>query len=62
MDDNGSDGFTTQYRPIDRAKTVEMLGSYDFSADRVNAALDRIEKARAANKAKKQQSALDAWG
>ena len=61
LSDDGSDEYTTQYRPIDRDGTVEMLASYDFAADRVNAVLDRIEKARTANKAVKQQRALDSW-
>ena len=38
-----------------------MLTSYDFSADRVNSALDRIESARKEEERKRKQKALDAW-
>lgn len=59
--DDGSDEYTTQPQPLQRAKAVDMLVSYDFSADRVNVALDRIEKARQANETKQRQKSLDSW-
>ena len=33
----------------------------DFSENRVTSALDRIDASRKANKARRQQSSLDAW-
>ncbi len=38
-----------------------MLTSYDFSEQRVNAALDRIEKARKEQRKKNNQMSLDQW-
>lgn len=38
-----------------------MLTSYDFSADRVNSAIDRMEEARREEDRKRKQRVLDAW-
>ena len=43
----GADGYDTQYTEPDRQGVIDMLAGYDFSEDRVAAALDRIDKARA---------------
>lgn len=61
LGDNGSTDYTTSYGPIDRDAVVDMLTSYDFDPNRVNSALDRIEKARKENKAKRNQRSLDSW-
>ena len=58
---SGTDDYETKYRPIDRQAVVDMLTDYDFDANRVNSALDRIEKARKETEAKKRQRSLDAW-
>ncbi len=58
---SGTDDYQTNYRPIDRQAVVDMLTDYDFDANRVNSALDRIEKARKETEAKKRQRSLDAW-
>ena len=57
----GTEDYETKYRPIDRQAVVDMLTDYDFDANRVNSALDRIEKARKEADAKKRQRSLDAW-
>ncbi len=46
LDYEGSDDYSVEHGPLDRQAVVDMLTSYDFSADRVNSALDRIESAR----------------
>ena len=61
LDDTGSDDYSVKYRPADRQHVVDMLVSYDFSEDRVNSALDRIDKARAESEKKRKQSSLDSW-
>ncbi len=61
LDDGGEDGYDLRPAPIDRDHAVEMLVSYDFSRDRVNATLDRIEKARAEQKVARSQKSLDSW-
>ena len=57
----GADGYDTQYTEPDRQGVIDMLAGYDFSEDRVAAALDRIDKARAEQKKKRQQRSLDAF-
>jgi flap endonuclease-1 len=61
LDYKGEDDYSLKYTEPDREKVVEMLTGYDFSPDRVNSALDRIDKARAEQKKKRQQRSLDAF-
>ena len=61
LDYEGSDDYSVEHGPLDRQAVVDMLTSYDFSADRVNSALDRIESARKEEERKRKQKALDAW-
>ncbi|WP_400225079.1 flap endonuclease-1 [Methanomethylophilus alvi] len=61
LDYEGSDDYSVEHGPLDRQAVVDMLISYDFSADRVNSALDRIESARKEEERKRKQKALDAW-
>ena len=61
LDYEGSDDYSVEHGPLDRQAVVDMLTSYDFSADRVNSAVDRIESARKEEERKRKQKALDAW-
>lgn len=61
LDYEDSDDYSVEHGPLDRQAVVDMLTSYDFSADRVNSALDRIESARKEEERKRKQKALDAW-
>ena len=61
LDYEGSDDYSVEHGPLDRQAVVDMLTSYDFSADRGNSALDRIESARKEEERKRKQKALDAW-
>lgn len=61
LDTSGADDYSVKYKPADRQHVVDMLTSYDFTADRVNSALDRIDKARAELEKKRKQSSLDSW-
>ena len=61
LDYEGSDDYSVEHGPLDRQAVVDMLTSYDFSVDRVNSALDRIESARKEEERKRKQKALDAW-
>ena len=61
LDDAGADDYTVKYAPAQRQRVLDMLTSYDFSEDRVNSALDRIDKARAEMEKKRRQTSLDGW-
>ncbi|MCQ2070184.1 MAG: flap endonuclease-1 [archaeon] len=61
LDYQGNDDYDVKPGPIDREKVIEMLTGYDFEQGRIEGALDRIEKARKVNKAKKSQRSLDSW-
>ena len=56
-----SDDYDLRPREIDRDGVIEFLVDHDFSKERVRSTLDKIENARKANVAKKQQRSLDAW-
>lgn len=56
-----SDAYDLKPRKIDREATVEFMTAYDFSKERVESALNKIENARETNKAKRQQRSLDSW-
>jgi flap endonuclease-1 len=61
LDPSGADDYSVKYKPADRQHVVDMLTSYDFAEDRVNSALDRIDKARKESEKKRMQSSLDSW-
>lgn len=56
-----SDAYGLNPGDMDRDGVIDMLAGYDFTDSRVISALDKIDSARAANKAKRQQRSLDAW-
>lgn len=56
-----SDGYELKPREIDHDGVVEFLVDHDFSKERVESALTKIESSRKANVAKRQQRSLDAW-
>ena len=56
-----SDSYDLSPKEIDREAVIEFLTDHDFSKERVSSALNKIESARKANKAKRQQKSLDAW-
>ena len=56
-----SDDYDLKPREIDRDGVIEFLVDHDFSKERVRSTLDKIEEARKANVAKRQQRSLDAW-
>ena len=56
-----SDDYSVKPGNIDPDAVVEFMTGHDFSESRVRSALDRIDASRKANKAKRQQSSLDAW-
>lgn len=60
---NGEHFDDYQLKPveIDRAAVLELMMQYDFSPDRVNGTLDKIENARNDECARKKQRSLDCW-
>ncbi|MFA5452457.1 MAG: flap endonuclease-1 [Candidatus Methanomethylophilaceae archaeon] len=56
-----SDDYHLSPEPIDREAVVDLLLGYDFSKERIESALNRIEESRIKNKTKKQQKSLDSW-
>ena len=56
-----SDDYQLKPDEIDREDVIDFLTGYDFSKERVSSAIDKIENARRANTAKRQQRSLDAW-
>jgi flap endonuclease-1 len=56
-----TDDYELEPGQVDRKAVLDLLTSYDFSPGRVEAALDRIEKCRTANRSKRSQRSLDAW-
>ncbi|MGI6472263.1 MAG: flap endonuclease-1 [Candidatus Methanomethylophilaceae archaeon] len=61
LTDIGTDDYDVTVNEIDREGVIDLLESYEFSAGRVESALDRMEKNRVKNKAKKDQKTLDTW-
>lgn len=61
LDGPNTDEYDLEPKHVDRASVLDILTSYDFSPARVEAALDRIEKCRTANRSKRSQRSLDAW-
>ena len=56
-----TDDYSASPSEIDREKVIEMLEGYDFSRERVEGTLDRIEAYRKSNRSKKSQRSLDSW-
>ena len=56
-----TDEYSTVPSEIQRDDIIRMLEGYDFSIERIEGTLDRIEAARKNNKAKKSQKSLDSW-
>ena len=56
-----TDDYDVTVEEVDRDAVMDMLKSYDFSPMRIESALDRIEKSRTSNKAKRSQKTLDSW-
>jgi len=61
LDGTYSDDYHLSPEPIDREAVVDLLLGYDFSKERIESALNRIEESRIKNKTKKQQKSLDSW-
>ena len=57
----GTDDYDVTVNEIDREGVIDMLESYEFSTQRIESALDRIERCRVKNKAKRGQKTLDTW-
>jgi flap endonuclease-1 len=56
-----TDDYSTVPSEIDREAVIDMLKEYDFSQERVENTLDRIDASRKNTKAKKSQRSLDSW-
>ncbi|MCL2509461.1 MAG: flap endonuclease-1 [Methanomassiliicoccaceae archaeon] len=56
-----SDDYSTATGEIKRDEVIAMLEGYDFTRERVEGTLDRLEAARKSTKAKKSQRSLDKW-
>jgi len=56
-----TDDYSTTSSEIQRDKIIGMLEGYDFSRERIEGTLDRIDVARKNNRSKKSQRSLDAW-
>ena len=61
LDGEYSDAYRLNPEDMDRDGVIDMLAGYDFTESRIVSALDKIDSARAANKAKRQQRSLDSW-
>lgn len=57
-----SDDYDLKHSDVDREGVKKLLcDEYDFSEDRVESALNRMENSRKEEKARKNQRSLDAW-
>ncbi|MCL2032800.1 MAG: flap endonuclease-1 [Methanomassiliicoccaceae archaeon] len=56
-----TDDYSAQPAEMDRGAVIEMLEGYDFSRDRVESTLDRIEASRKSMRSRKSQRSLDSW-
>jgi len=56
-----TDDYSTASAEIKREEVIGMLEAYDFSRERIENTLDRIETSRKSTKAKKSQRSLDKW-
>ena len=56
-----TDDYSTSSAEVKREEVIGMLEGYDFSRDRIENTLDRIDMSRKSTKAKKSQRSLDKW-
>jgi len=56
-----TDDYSTSSAEVKREEVIGMLEGYDFSRDRIENTLDRIDTSRKSTKAKKSQRSLDKW-
>ena len=56
-----TDDYSTASAEVRREEVIGMLEGYDFTRERVENTLDRIEASRKSTKAKKSQRSLDKW-
>ena len=56
-----SDDYSTASSDIQREEVIEMLEGYDFSKERVENTLDKIDNSRKNTRSKKSQRSLDSW-
>ncbi|MCL1811216.1 MAG: flap endonuclease-1 [Methanomassiliicoccaceae archaeon] len=56
-----TDDYSTSPAEVDREGVIGMLEGYDFSRERVENTLDRIDASRKSTKSKKSQRSLDSW-
>lgn len=56
-----SDDYDLKPKEIDKEAVIDFMTQHDFSKERVNSALAKIENARKVNSAKKKQKSLDSW-
>ena len=56
-----ADGYQTKPEPVDREAVLELMTSYDFSENRINSTLDKMENARSEQNARRKQRSLDSW-
>lgn len=61
LNGNYSNNYDLRLKEIDRDGIVEFLTDYDFSRERIESTLDKIDNFRKINIAKKQQKSLDSW-
>lgn len=61
LTDIGTDDYDVTLGEIDREGVIDLMKSYDFSTERVESALNRMERSRIDNKAKRSQKTLDSW-
>ena len=53
--------YSVTPKDIDRDAVIDMLKEYDFSVERVESTLNRLEESRKAMKSKRNQKSLDSW-
>jgi flap endonuclease-1 len=56
-----TDDYSTAPAEIDREAVIKMLKEYDFSQERVESTLDKIDTSRKNMRSKKRQRSLDSW-
>lgn len=56
-----TENYSTAPAEIDREAVIKMLKEYDFSQERVESTLDKIDASRKSMKSKKRQRSLDSW-
>ncbi len=61
LDGEHLDDYQLKTEQIDRDSVIELMTRYDFSQDRINGTLDKIEGARKEECTRKKQRSLDCW-